>query len=160
MTVENLTVEFLTDVGWSTVVEDVSFHVGAGETLGIVGESGSGKTVTSMAVMGLVPQPPGRIRSGQIRLEGMDLLGLSSKQLEDVRGDRVSMIFQEPMTSLNPAYTVGDQIAETMRRHLGSVPQGVQERGRWTCCRGCTSPTRPGGPRRIRTSSPAGCVNG
>ena len=96
---ENLTVEFLTDVGWSTVVEDVSFHVGAGETLGIVGESGSGKTVTSMAVMGLVPQPPGRIRSGQIRLEGMDLLGLSSKQLEDVRGDRVSMIFQEPMTS-------------------------------------------------------------
>ena len=119
LTVENLTVEFLTDVGWSTVVEDVSFHVGAGETLGIVGESGSGKTVTSMAVMGLVPQPPGRIRSGQIRLEGMDLLGLSSKQLEDVRGDRVSMIFQEPMTSLNPAYTVGDQIAETMRRHLG-----------------------------------------
>jgi len=119
LTVENLTVEFLTDVGWSTVVEDVSFHVGAGETLGIVGESGSGKTVTSMAVMGLVPQPPGRIRSGQIRLEGMDLLGLSSRQLEDVRGDRVSMIFQEPMTSLNPAYTVGDQIAETMRRHLG-----------------------------------------
>ena len=111
--------EFLTDVGWSTVVEDVSFQVGAGETLGIVGESGSGKTVTSMAVMGLVPQPPGRIRSGQIRLEGMDLLGLSSRQLEDVRGDRVSMIFQEPMTSLNPAYTVGDQIAETMRRHLG-----------------------------------------
>jgi peptide/nickel transport system ATP-binding protein len=119
LTVDNLSVEFLTDLGWSPVLQDVTFNVGAGETLGIVGESGSGKTVTSMAVMGLIPQPPGRITSGSIRLEGMDLLGLTSRQLEDVRGDRVSMIFQEPMTSLNPAYTVGDQIAETMRRHLG-----------------------------------------
>lgn len=117
--VEHLTVEFLTDLGWTTVVENVSFQVGAGETLGIVGESGSGKTVTSMAVMGLVPQPPGRVGSGAIRLQGTDLLTLSRSQLEDVRGRRLAMIFQEPMTSLNPAYTVGDQIAETMRRHLG-----------------------------------------
>jgi peptide/nickel transport system ATP-binding protein len=119
LTVDNLTVDFLTDTGWATVVQDVSFQVGAGETVGIVGESGSGKTVTSMAVMGLIPQPPGRIPSGSIKLEGVDLLTLSKKHLEDVRGDRMSMIFQEPMTSLNPAYTVGDQIAETMRRHLG-----------------------------------------
>jgi peptide/nickel transport system ATP-binding protein len=119
LTVDNLSVDFLTDTGWATVVQDVSFRVGAGETVGIVGESGSGKTVTSMAVMGLIPQPPGRIPSGSIKLEGVDLLTLSKKHLEDVRGDRMSMIFQEPMTSLNPAYTVGDQIAETMRRHLG-----------------------------------------
>jgi oligopeptide/dipeptide ABC transporter ATP-binding protein len=119
LTVENLSVDFLTDVGWATVVQDVNFQVGAGETVGIVGESGSGKTVTSMAVMGLIPQPPGRITSGSIKLEGVDLLTLSKRNLEDIRGDRVSMIFQEPMTSLNPAYTVGDQIAETMRRHLG-----------------------------------------
>jgi oligopeptide/dipeptide ABC transporter ATP-binding protein len=119
LTVDNLTVDFLTDVGWATVVQDVSFQVGAHETVGIVGESGSGKTVTSMAVMGLIPRPPGRISSGSIKLEGVDLLTLSKKHLEDVRGDRMSMIFQEPMTSLNPAYTVGDQIAETMRRHLG-----------------------------------------
>jgi peptide/nickel transport system ATP-binding protein len=117
--VDGLTVEFLTDAGWSTVVQDASFEVRAGEALGIVGESGSGKTVTSMAIMGLVPQPPGRIASGSIRLEGTELLGLAKHDLEDVRGKRMAMIFQEPMTSLNPAYTVGDQIAETMRRHLG-----------------------------------------
>jgi peptide/nickel transport system ATP-binding protein len=128
LSVENLSVDFLTDVGWATVVQDVNFKVGAGETLGIVGESGSGKTVTSMAVMGLIPQPPGRIKSGAIKLEGVDLLTLSKRQLEDVRGDRVAMIFQEPMTSLNPAFTVGDQIAETMRRHLGISRKEAKKR--------------------------------
>jgi oligopeptide/dipeptide ABC transporter ATP-binding protein len=101
------------------VVESVSFDVTTGETVGIVGESGSGKTVTSLAVMGLIPQPPGRVSSGLIELDGVDLLRLSSRQLEDIRGNRVAMIFQEPMTSLNPAFSVGDQIAETARRHLG-----------------------------------------
>src|SRR5829696_9090004 len=128
LTVDNLSVDFLTENGWATVVQDVSFQVGAGETVGIVGESGSGKTVTSMAVMGLIPQPPGRIPSGSIKLEGVDLLTLSKKHLEDVRGDRMSMIFQEPMTSLNPAYTVGDQIAETMRRHLGLSRKDARKR--------------------------------
>ena len=128
LTVEDLTVDFLTEIGWATVVQDVNFQVGAGETVGIVGESGSGKTVTSMAVMGLIPQPPGRIPSGSIKLEGVDLLTLSKKHLEDVRGDRMSMIFQEPMTSLNPAYTVGDQIAETMRRHLGLSRKDARQR--------------------------------
>jgi len=128
LTVDDLTVDFLTENGWATVVQDVNFQVGAGETVGIVGESGSGKTVTSMAVMGLIPQPPGRIPSGSIKLEGVDLLTLSKKQLEDIRGDRMSMIFQEPMTSLNPAYTVGDQIAETMRRHLGLSRKDARKR--------------------------------
>jgi peptide/nickel transport system ATP-binding protein len=128
LAVENLSVEFLTDVGWSTVVQSASFQVGAGETVGIVGESGSGKTVTSMAIMGLIPQPPGRISSGHITFEGMDLVALGKRQLEDSRGARIAMIFQEPMTSLNPAYTVGDQIAETMRRHLGLTRQQSKQR--------------------------------
>ncbi|MFV0306708.1 MAG: ABC transporter ATP-binding protein [Desertimonas sp.] len=119
LAVENLSVDFITDAGWATVVDDVSFEIGHGETLGIVGESGSGKTVTSLAIMGLVPQPPGRISNGAIKLEGRDLLSLKRRELEDVRGDDLAMIFQEPMTSLNPAYTVGDQIAETLRRHRG-----------------------------------------
>lgn len=119
LSVNDLSVEFLTDVGWSTVVDRVSFDVRAGETLGIVGESGSGKTVTSMAIMGLIPRPPARVSSGAVNLDGRNLLDLSKRELEDVRGRRMAMVFQEPMTSLNPAYTVGDQIAETMRRHLG-----------------------------------------
>ncbi|MFT3854093.1 MAG: ABC transporter ATP-binding protein [Ilumatobacteraceae bacterium] len=126
--VDDLCVDFLTDAGWSPVVEHVGFTVGAGETVGIVGESGSGKTVTSMAIMGLIPQPPGRIVSGSISLQGTDILRLSKRQLENVRGDRIAMIFQEPMTSLNPAFTVGDQIAETMRRHLGMSRSASKKR--------------------------------
>ena len=117
--VEGLSIDFATDRGRVTVVDDVTFSVAEGETVGLVGESGSGKTVTSLALMGLIPSPPGRIMSGSIRLAGTDLVGLSTRQMEDVRGKQVSMIFQEPMTSLNPAYTVGEQIAETIRRHTG-----------------------------------------
>ena len=117
--VENLSVEFATDRGWERVVNDVSFTVGRGEVLGIVGESGSGKSVTCLAVTGLIPQPPGRIAGGSVRFDGLELIGLSTKSLEDLRGDEISMIFQEPMTSLNPAYTVGDQISEVVRRHKG-----------------------------------------
>jgi peptide/nickel transport system ATP-binding protein len=125
--VRNLSVDFATERGTVTVVDDVSFAVGAGETLGIVGESGSGKTVTSMAVMGLVPHPPGTIRSGQILLDGTDLLGLNRRELEKVRGRDVSMVFQEPMTSLNPAYTVGEQIAETIRAHTSVSRKEARE---------------------------------
>ena len=117
--VENLSVEFATDRGWERVVNDVSFTVGRGEVLGIVGESGSGKSVTCLAVTGLIPQPPGRIAGGSVRFDGLELIGLSTKSLEDLRGDEISMIFQEPMTSLNPAYTVGDQISEVVKRHKG-----------------------------------------
>ena len=126
--VKNLTVDFLTDNGWATVVEDVTFDVGWKETVGIVGESGSGKTVTAMSVMGLIPKPPGRVSQGSIQLDETRLLDLSPRQLEDVRGNQMSMIFQEPMTSLNPAYTVGDQIAETMRRHLGISRSDAKQR--------------------------------
>jgi peptide/nickel transport system ATP-binding protein len=114
--VSGLNVELMSGRGWRKVVEDVSFSVAPGQTLGIVGESGSGKTVTSLAVMGLLPKGISRI-SGSIKLAGRELLGIGKRDLEDLRGNDMSMIFQEPMTSLNPAFTVGDQIAESVRRH-------------------------------------------
>jgi peptide/nickel transport system ATP-binding protein len=117
LVVDGLEVQFATDQGWVTVVEDVSFAVPAGSTVGIVGESGSGKSVTSLAIMGLIPSPPGRITGGRVLLDGTDLLGKRESELSAIRGNRMAMIFQEPMTSLNPAYTVGDQIGETVRRH-------------------------------------------
>jgi peptide/nickel transport system ATP-binding protein len=95
----------------------VSFTLEAGRTLGIVGESGCGKSVTALSIMGLVPQPPGRIAGGEILFEGRDLLKLDAAGMRELRGDRISMIFQEPMSSLNPAFTIGDQIAEVLLRH-------------------------------------------
>jgi oligopeptide/dipeptide ABC transporter ATP-binding protein len=95
----------------------VSFALEPGRTLGIVGESGCGKSVTALSIMGLIPQPPGRIAGGEILFEGRDLLKLAPAQLRELRGDRISMIFQEPMSSLNPAFTIGDQIAEVLLRH-------------------------------------------
>jgi peptide/nickel transport system ATP-binding protein len=101
----------------ANIVDDVSFSVGAGETLCIVGESGCGKSVTALALMGLLPRPPIEVVSGRTAFGGRDLLQLSSRQMGEIRGDRISMIFQEPMTSLNPAYRVGDQVAEGVLRH-------------------------------------------
>jgi ABC-type dipeptide/oligopeptide/nickel transport system ATPase component len=117
--VSDLDVRFATDRGWTTVVEGVSFAVEAGATLGLVGESGSGKTVTSLAMLGLLPPRTSRISRGSIRLDGTELIGMPQKQLADIRGNDIAMIFQEPMSSLNPAFTIGDQIAETVRRHRG-----------------------------------------
>jgi oligopeptide/dipeptide ABC transporter ATP-binding protein len=117
--VADLAVEFRTERDWVRVVDGVDLTVGRGETVGLVGESGSGKTVTSLAAMGLLPAGQHRIPVGSIRLEGRDLVGLSERELADLRGDRVAMIFQEPRRSLDPAFTVGDQIAEVFRRHRG-----------------------------------------
>jgi peptide/nickel transport system ATP-binding protein len=115
--VVDLTVSFRTPHGEVTVVEDVSFRVPAGRTMGLVGESGSGKTVSSLSILRLLPRSA-RV-DGVIRFDGRDLLGLADDELRDVRGNDVSMIFQEPMTSLDPAFTVGDQIAESARLHRG-----------------------------------------
>lgn len=126
--VEGLEVQFVTDYGWTTVVEDVSFTLRAGETLGIVGESGSGKTVTSLSLLGLIPSPPGRVSKGSIRLDGTELIGMPKRQLSAIRGEEIAMIFQEPMTSLNPAFKIGDQIGETYRRHRGGSRKEARRR--------------------------------
>ena len=117
--VSNLGVEFQTRGGVARVLEEVAFQVRRGETLGLVGESGCGKSMTALAMMRLIPTPPGRITSGRVVLDGKDLLSLDEPAMRHYRGNRISMIFQEPMTSLNPAYTVGDQIGEAVRLHQG-----------------------------------------
>ena len=126
--VQGLTVEFRTRGGLARVLDDVGFELHRGETLGVVGESGCGKSVTALALMRLIAEPPGRITKGQVRFAGRDLLQLPESEMRRVRGNRMSMIFQEPMTSLNPAYTVGDQISETVRLHQGLARSAALER--------------------------------
>lgn len=115
--VSNLKTSFLTDDGEVTVVNGVSFNVQASRTLAIVGESGCGKSVTALSIMGLLAKPAGRIAEGSIRFEGQELVGAPERVLQDLRGNGMSMIFQEPMTSLNPSYTVGEQIIEGLIKH-------------------------------------------
>jgi peptide/nickel transport system ATP-binding protein len=117
--VKHLTTHFITDEGVVRAVDGVDFHIDRGETLGVVGESGCGKSVTALSIMRLIPQPPGRIVRGQIQYQGRDLLDLTPSQMRKIRGKEISMIFQEPMTSLNPVFTVGEQIAEALRLHEG-----------------------------------------
>ena len=119
LVVEDLAVEFRTAHGWVRVVDDVGFRLAAGRTLGLVGESGSGKSVTSLALLGMIGAPNGRVASGSVRLDGTELVGMSERELTRLRGRKMAMIFQEPRRSLDPAFTVGDQIAETLRAHLG-----------------------------------------
>ncbi|MGJ4950565.1 ABC transporter ATP-binding protein [Bradyrhizobium sp. HKCCYLS20291] len=125
--VENLQVHFRTPTGINRAVDGVSFHVNPGETLAIVGESGCGKSVTSMSMMRLIPEPPGKI-AGSIKLEGRDILSLSDREMRALRGNDISMIFQEPMTSLNPVLTVGRQIGETLRLHQGLDRDAAEKR--------------------------------
>jgi oligopeptide transport system ATP-binding protein len=117
--IERLSVEFRTDDAVIQAVNEVSFSLAAGETLGIVGESGSGKSVTSLALMGLIPQPPGKITQGRAMFHEQDLLSLPLSELRKIRGKRIAMIFQDPMTALNPFLTVGEQLTEITRLHLG-----------------------------------------
>jgi peptide/nickel transport system ATP-binding protein len=116
--IENLQTHFRTPEGVNRAVDGVSFTVEAGETVAIVGESGCGKSVTAGSVLRLIPEPPGKIK-GSIRFEGVDLLKLDERAMRDIRGNQISMVFQEPMTSLNPVLTVGRQIGETLRLHQG-----------------------------------------
>ncbi len=132
--VQNLQTHFRTPEGINRAVDGVSFHVDEGETLAIVGESGCGKSVTAMSLMRLIPEPPGKI-AGSVRFQGRDLLQLSEHEMRAIRGNDISMIFQEPMTSLNPVLTVGRQIGETLRMHQGldkpaAVARAVEMLGR------------------------------
>ena len=115
--VKNLVVDFRTDAGSVRAVKGISFDIPKGKTVGLVGESGSGKSVTSLATMRLIPNPPGKVISGEIVFNGRDLLKLPEAEMRAIRGNNISMIFQEPMTSLNPVFTVGDQISETLMLH-------------------------------------------
>jgi len=117
LAVDGLRTLFATEGGEFAAVDGVSFAVDAGRTLAIVGESGCGKSVTALSIMGLVPSPPGRIAGGSIRFEGRELVGLDERELQDLRGNGLAMIFQEPMSSLNPAFTIGEQIVEGLLRH-------------------------------------------
>ncbi|MDX6593447.1 MAG: oligopeptide transport system ATP-binding protein [Gaiellales bacterium] len=117
--VNDLKTHFFTREGIVRAVDGVSFSLEKGQTLGIVGESGCGKSVTALSIMGLIPKPPAKIVDGSVMFDGKDLTTLTERQLEDVRGRQIAMIFQDPMTSLNPTLTIGTQIIETLERHLG-----------------------------------------
>ena len=117
LSVRNLSTEFRTERGTVKAVDDVSFDLAAGETLAIVGESGSGKSVTAMSILRLIPDPPGRISAGEVVFDGRDLLKLEDHEIRAIRGNRIAMIFQEPMSSLNPSLTIGLQIAEPINLH-------------------------------------------
>ena len=126
--VDQLSVAFDTEGGGVTVVDRVSFDLEAGETLGVVGESGCGKSVTALAIMGLLPKPAGRIQGGDIRFKGESLPNVSPERMRDIRGNRIAMIFQEPMTALNPVHRVGRQLAETYGLHQPDLPDDVVHR--------------------------------
>ena len=126
LSVENLRVELSTRHGVSPVIDDLSFTLDSSSTLSFVGESGCGKSMTALAIMGLLPDSIANITSGKILLEGEDLVTASPRRLSEIRGNDISMIFQEPMTSLNPLFTIGEQISEVLRRH-----QGLSRKSAW-----------------------------
>ena len=128
LSIRNLRTWFYTEAGVARAVDGVSFDIGAGETLGLVGESGSGKSVTALSILRLI-QPPGRIESGSvIEFEGKDIVMLGDDEIRDIRGNRISMIFQEPMSALNPVFSVGDQVAEVARVHAGMSRRDAWDR--------------------------------
>src|SRR5256885_483073 len=140
LAVKGLQTVFFTNSGLFKAVDDVSFRVRRGETLAIVGESGCGKSVTALSIMRLVPEPPGRIVGGSVMLEGKDLLALDETRMREIRGNRISMIFQEPMTSLNPVMRIGDQITEAVRLHR----EMSRKEGRGSgCCHLVRQPKTP-----------------
>jgi oligopeptide/dipeptide ABC transporter ATP-binding protein len=130
--IQDLAIDFHTPEGVGRAVDSMSLSIAQGETLGLVGESGCGKSVTSLSVLGLIPSPPGRIHSGQILFDGKDLRSMGESQLRSIRGRDISMIFQEPMTSLNPVLPIGRQVAEPLMVHLKiSKQEALEKAARW-----------------------------
>ncbi len=159
LSIRDLTVEFSTEDGIVHAVDGVSYDVYPGETLGVVGESGSGKSVSVMSVLGLIPQPPGRIVKGEAAFKGRDLLKMSRTELQRIRGGDIAMVFQDPMTSLNPVLRIGYQISESILAHQPGIGEdAAKERGiellRWSACRTPTAATSS-----IRMSSRAECAS-
>ncbi len=130
---EGLKTHFFTETGTVRAVDGVDLAVGSGETIGLVGESGSGKSMTALSIMRLVPSPPGKIISGKVLFRGRDLLAIDESEMRKIRGDGISMVFQEPMTSLNPVYTIGEQISEVFRYHRDMSRGEIKEK-RLLCC--------------------------
>jgi oligopeptide transport system ATP-binding protein len=128
LSVEHLHTQFRTEGGLVQAVDDVSFNIQAGETFALVGESGCGKSVTALSIMGLIPNPPGEITSGSIQFGGVDLLKLSSTEMRSIRGSKIGMIFQEPMSSLNPVLTIESQLAEPLKIHTGLSASAANDR--------------------------------
>ena len=126
--VDNLKTQFFTQDGVVKAVNGVSFRLMSGETLGIVGESGCGKSITAMSIMRLIPQPPGKIVDGQVLFQGKDILKMSDEQVRDIRGNDIAMIFQDPMTSLNPVLTINRQISESLELHKGMSKSEARQR--------------------------------
>lgn len=130
LNIENLVVQYETESGTVRAVNGIDVKLGSRQALGLVGETGAGKTTTALAMLRLVPDPPGRIMEGKIEVDGENILTMDEKQLEAMRGKDVSMIFQDPMTALNPVFTVGEQIAESIRIHEGITPKEAMERAK------------------------------
>ena len=126
--VNNLVTQFFTMEGVVKAVDDISYNLEPGETLGLVGESGCGKSVSALSVMRLIPWPPGKVMNGEVLFEGEDLLKIDNNEMRSIRGKEIAMVFQEPMTSLNPVLTIGRQLTETMELHLNLDKQGAQQR--------------------------------
>src|SRR6476661_5655102 len=126
--VKDLKTQFFTQDGVVNAVNGVSFDLYEEETLGIVGESGSGKSVTALSLMGLIPQPPGKITNGEVLFKGRDLVGLPENEMRKIRGKEIAMIFQDPMTSLNPVLTISRQIGEALKLHMGMDDKAARKR--------------------------------
>src|SRR5207302_1344514 len=133
LAVDGLTTAFRVEGRWYDAIRDVSFSVARNETLALVGESGCGKSITALSIMGLVPKANGRITAGRVLLDGRDLVPLDETEMEKIRGNAISMIFQEPMTSLNPVLPIGFQVAEALRYHLALTGEAARSRPSRSC---------------------------
>ena len=157
--VNGLRTHFFTSAGVVKAVDGVTFDLMEGEALALVGESGCGKSITALSIMRLIPSPPGRILGGTIRFMGDDLLAQDDKTMRDIRGNSIGMVFQEPMTSLNPVLTIGRQLSEAVQRHLGYDAEAASARAA-ELLELVGIPDAPQSPARpIPTSSPAACAS-
>ena len=156
--VKNLQTYFFTYEGVVKAVDDVTYEVMPGETLGLVGESGCGKSVSALSLMRLIPDPPGKTVGGEVLFDGEDILQVDMDDMRRIRGAKMAMVFQEPMTSLNPVLTLDRQLTETIQLHMGSRGQKLAGTP-LSCSPGLVSPTRTSGFVSTLTSSAAECAN-